>query len=133
MKKLLLSAVLLSLVFIFGCSSQTPLLEFKEQADFASDEWETTGLTEEYVVQAEAIINDVNEKPFVSIEFNEEGAILFAEITERNIEKSIGIFFKGELISAAIIRDKITGGEALIMTKTIEEAEDIASEINQAI
>ncbi|MDX9971314.1 MAG: peptidylprolyl isomerase, partial [Candidatus Gracilibacteria bacterium] len=94
------------------------------------DPWKETGLTGEHFVRADVQINDYLQ-PFVTIQFNDEGAKLFEEITGRNINKPLAIFVGGELISAPNVNTKISGGSAVIEGKfTTQEAQTLARNLN---
>ncbi len=94
------------------------------------DSWEATELTGEHFVHADVAF-DPNYSPYVSIEFNDEGAELFEEITGRNINKPLAIFVGGELISAPNVNDKISGGSAIITGDfSVEEATNLARDLN---
>jgi hypothetical protein len=68
--------------------------------------------------------------PQIEIIFTKTGAARFAAATEGNIMKPIGILVDGTLISAPIVREKISGGEAVISGRfTKAEAERIANGI----
>lgn len=93
-------------------------------------EWQETGLTGEHFVHADVQFNQVYQ-PYVSIQFNGEGGELFAEITERNVNKPLAIFVGGDLISAPTVRGKINGGQAQIEGNfSIEEASELARDLN---
>ncbi len=94
------------------------------------NQWQDTNLTGEHFVHADVQFNQLYE-PYVSIAFNDEGAELFAEITDKNIGKPLAIFVGGELISAPNVRSKITGGNAIIEGSfTIDEATTLARDLN---
>jgi SecD/SecF fusion protein len=87
-------------------------------------------LTGEHFEHADVYLNDAYQ-PYVSISFTEEGAILFEELTEANIDRRIAIFVGGELISAPNVNQKISGGEAQITgTFSLEEAQELARDLN---
>ncbi len=52
--------------------------------------------------------------PSVSIEFNPEGARLFAMVTEANVNKNLAIVLDGTIQSAPVIRSAIPDGHAVI-------------------
>jgi hypothetical protein len=102
------------------------------------NEWASTGLTEKYLKRAVVDYSKSNTyskvDTLIKLEFNEEGRILFAKITEDNIGKTIGIFVNNVLISSPMVRDIITDGTAVISGNfTFEEAQKIVSEINSKI
>lgn len=103
-----------------------------EQIFFSTipSEWQDTGLTGEHFVHADVAFNQLYE-PYVSIQFNDEGAEMFADITERNISKPLAIFVGGELISAPNVNTKISGGQAIIEGNfSIDEATELARDLN---
>ncbi|MDR1514172.1 MAG: protein translocase subunit SecD [Synergistaceae bacterium] len=57
---------------------------------------------------------DELQKPAVSLRFNSEGARSFESATEVNIDKQIAIVLDGIVISAPVVRTRISGGEAQI-------------------
>ncbi|MEN3013893.1 MAG: protein translocase subunit SecD [Endomicrobiia bacterium] len=66
--------------------------------------------------------------PYVSLEFNSEGAKIFAKVTELNIEKHLAIVLDGVVQSAPIIRSKIPDGKAIIEGDfSLDEAKFIAT------
>lgn len=69
--------------------------------------------------------------PQVSIEFTEEGAKKFADITKRNIGKQLPIFLDGSPISAPVVQQEIIGGSAVITGQfTTDEAKNMAIQLN---
>ncbi len=96
----------------------------------APDPWGDTGLTGEHFVHADVAFSQTY-TPYVTIEFNSEGAKLFEELTEANIGKRIAIFVGGELISAPNVNEKINGGRAQITGNfSVEEASELARDLN---
>jgi preprotein translocase subunit SecD len=76
--------------------------------------YELTGLTGRHLEDATVVINQVTQKPLITLEFNEEGAKLFEEITARNIGKPLATFLDGSILQEATVQEKITGGKAQI-------------------
>ena len=73
----------------------------------------------------------VANEPVVSIVFNEEGAVLFEQITRDNVGESLAIFLDGEMLSAPRINTPIQGGRATISGGfTPEEARSLAQNLN---
>lgn len=70
--------------------------------------------------------------PVVILQFNKEGSDIFADVSERNIGKQVATFVDGELVSAPVIQEAITGGSAQVSGNfSIEEAKDLASRLNE--
>ncbi|MDO8633172.1 MAG: protein translocase subunit SecD, partial [Candidatus Wildermuthbacteria bacterium] len=117
----------------------TPYLEFGEaKANYQEiiekgeeNPFQATLLTGRYLKKAEIAFDNVTNEPIVTIQFNDEGAKLFEEITERNIGKPLAIFLDGQILSAPIVQDKISGGSAQITGRfTRQEAQEIARNLN---
>ncbi|MDP2741536.1 MAG: protein translocase subunit SecD [bacterium] len=107
--------------------------------------FKSTELTGKYLTKATVIFDQTTYKPEIQLQFNDEGAKIFEDITARNIQKPIAIFLDGSSIVdttgdgkidgqdlyAPIVQDKITGGKAVISgnlnTKT---ANDITRRLN---
>ncbi|MDO5733972.1 MAG: protein translocase subunit SecD [Eubacteriales bacterium] len=86
------------------------------------------------VEDAAAVFRSDTKTPAVSLKFKEEGAKRFAEVTEEmaGLSQPLAIYLDESLISAPVVREKITGGSASIESPnmTREEAFDLASKIN---
>jgi protein-export membrane protein SecD len=66
-------------------------------------------------------------RPYIAIEFDQEGAKKFAKVTEANINKRLAIVLDGKVKSAPVIKSKIPDGKAVIEGDfTLEEAKDLA-------
>lgn len=69
--------------------------------------------------------------PRVTLEFNEEGAKLFAKITQDNIGKTVAIYLDGQLLSAPTVQGAIENGQAEITGQfTIDEAKQLVRDLN---
>jgi len=140
---------------------QTPFLEFKEQKpdeEFnmilqkqqelegmtfeevqsvpdwqiaLDDPFTSTQLTGRYLKKAELIFEPTTNKPMVSIQFDDEGAKLFEELTTRNIGKSVAIYIDNTLISSPIVQESISGGKAQISGSfTVDDAKTLVRSLN---
>ena len=76
--------------------------------------WEATGLTGKDLTSANLSTNSQNGQWVVDLEFNGAGTKKFAELTRAMVGQQMAIFFNGELQSAPVIREPITGGRAQI-------------------
>lgn len=64
--------------------------------------------------------------PVIDIEFNSDGARLFAEVTARSVNRPIAIVLDGKIISAPTVREPIPSGKAQISGSfSIEEVQDM--------
>jgi preprotein translocase subunit SecD len=92
---------------------QTPLLEFKTESPDGKS-YVATDLTGKYLDHASLEFDQNTQEPKVSLQFNSQGADLFAKITKENIGKTVAIFLDGAPISTPVVRESITGGQAQI-------------------
>jgi preprotein translocase subunit SecD len=78
---------------------------------------------------AQVLLAQQTNKPEVAFEWNPEGAVLFEQITQRNLQKPLGIFLDNQLISAptvqAVIKDR-----GVITGLTLEEGRMLAIQLN---
>ena len=77
-------------------------------------EWIATGLTGKDLSKANLSTNSQNGQWVVDLEFNGAGTKKFADLTKQLVGQPMAIFFNGELQSAPVIREAITGGRAQI-------------------
>ncbi len=71
-----------------------------------------------------------NGQTVVTLEFDSEGAQQFADATQANLGKSIGIYMDEMLISAPTVQSAITNGEAVITGDfNAQTAEELAAKI----
>jgi len=83
-------------------------------------------LTGDVLQDARVTIGDFNE-PIVSLTFDSKGAREFDLLTAANIGKRMAVVLDGRVYSAPVIRDRISGGRAVIEgTFTTAEANDLA-------
>lgn len=76
---------------------------------------------------AQAQINSQTNQPEVSLDFNTEGARIFAEVTGANIGKKIGIYLDDKLLTDPVVQSRISGGKAVITgSQSLEEAQRVA-------
>lgn len=132
---------------------ETPFLEFKEektaaetesiinkikslppeeQRNFKEDPYFTSiGLDGRYLKKATLEFDPNTNAPQIGIEFNEEGAKIFEEVTGRNVGKRIAIYLDGVLKNAPTVQSMISGGKAQITGKfTINEAKEQVRYLN---
>lgn len=90
-----------------------------------------TGLTGKFLKRSNVVFDQNTGSPQVSLEFNGEGAKLFEEITKRNVGKRVAIFLDNFLVSAPVVNEAITGGNAVISgTFTVDEAKELSKQLN---
>ncbi len=99
---------------------KTAMLEFK-------DEDGNTVLNGMDLKDAQAATNQQNGQNVVNLEFSEDGAKKFADLTSKNVGRTIAILLDGEVLTAPNVREPILGGKAEITgQKTLEEAQQLA-------
>lgn len=123
---------------------KTPTLDFRlvkpgsenmteEQKKTATydDVFYSTGLTGRYLSKARLEFDQTTYAPRVGLEFNKEGADLFAKITKENVGKVLAIFLDGSPISMPRIETEISSGQAVINgTFKLEEAKSLVRDLN---
>jgi preprotein translocase subunit SecD len=130
---------------------QTPLLEFKLVRDTALSEnpgtttptstpsvgFEDTGLSGALLQRADLQFSQdpsqggFGNEPIVLLTFNEEGAALFERITTEHTGEPLAIFLDGNLLSAPLINEPITGGQAVVSGRfTPTEARELVKNLN---
>ncbi len=73
----------------------------------------------------------VGGEPMVVLKFNKEGSDLFEKITKENVDKLVAIYLDGAPISTPVVREAITGGEAIISGNfTPEEGKQLVGRLN---
>ncbi len=108
---------------------QTPFLEFRVQSNEpqkvtvskdgvatidANGNFIPTPLNGKYLKSAQLTFSTSTGEPIVNLNFNDEGSKLFEQITRDNVGKTVAIYLDGEVISAPVVREAITGGQAEI-------------------
>ncbi|MEK7610580.1 MAG: protein translocase subunit SecD [Patescibacteria group bacterium] len=90
-----------------------------------------TELTGRFLNSARVEFGQQALSPSISLEFNTDGAALFAQLTKENLGKRIGIYLDGVNISAPVVQSEITDGRAEITGQfTLEEAKALARDLN---
>ncbi len=88
--------------------------------------YEDVALGGEQLVDAQPAF-DQNGQPVVTFRFNTQGAITFGEITSQNVGRRFAIVLDGQVITAPVIQQPITGGTGQISGSfTSESASDLA-------
>ncbi len=120
---------------------ETPFLEFKEIPDsirsaekkpeqLSYEEFIATELTGKYVKRAAVAFDQIG-SPQISLEFTSEGGDIFEKVTERNVGFPLAVFLDKFPISAPIVQQKISGGQAQITGQfTIKEAKELVGRFN---
>ncbi len=95
------------------------------------DPWETTDLSGKHLRRSSVAFDPNTGVPYVVLDFNAEGADLFAQLTAKQAGNVIGIFLDGEPITTPVVQEQIIGGQATITGNfTLEEAKLLAQRLN---
>ncbi len=111
---------------------ETAELEFKKESKNSEGaiDWVSTGLTGKDLNRA-SVETDSTGHWVVSLEFNNNGANKFAELTKELVGKQMAIFFSGSEVSAPRVNEPIYGGKAQISGDfSYEEAERMVNLLN---
>lgn len=124
---------------------QTAQLEFKLQRELTEKDitestvsaqaWLNTfvgtGLTGKQLKRSQAQLDPNTAKPVISLEMNDDGRQLFADITKNNVNKVLAIFIDGAPMMTPVISTPILDGRAVITGNfTVDEAKKIAVQLN---
>lgn len=110
---------------------KTATLNFAEVSEASSSGLIISTLTGADLKNANVVFDQNTGKPAVSIEFNEEGATKFENLTEKNVGKPLAILLDGELVSAPTVNEKIIGGKAQISGGfSLDEAKKLEIQLN---
>ncbi len=130
---------------------QTPILEFKveKSADERievkvgkdgkvnlgnvdlSQRFKSTELTGRYLKRATLEFDPNTRQPIVSLQFDETGTKLFAEITKANVGKTVAIYLDGAPVSTPVVNEEIPNGQAVISGNfTPNEAKILVGRLN---
>ncbi|MDQ5970337.1 MAG: Protein translocase subunit SecD, partial [Patescibacteria group bacterium] len=106
------------------------ILFAKQNAD-QNITWVDTKLSGKNIKKAQLQFDATTQEPMVLLDFDEEGTETFANLTELNVGKSIGIFLDGALRSNPVVQEPIRDGSAQISGQfTIDEAKQLVKDLN---
>src|SRR3989344_6015933 len=107
---------------------ETPYLEFRE---LKGEGFVATNLTGRYLKRASLSFEQNLGEPQIFLEFNDEGAEIVERITEKNVGSPVAIFLDGAPISAPVVQERISGGQAQITGGlTLDEAKQLVRRFN---
>ncbi len=108
----------------FAIQNESPVLTL-------GDNWQNTELSGKNLERATLQFNPQDSSPEVSLEFDAEGAEMFANITERNIGRPVAIFLDGYAISVPTVNERIPDGRAVISGRfNVQEAKLLVQRLN---
>lgn len=98
---------------------KTALLEFQDESGI-------TVMTGKDLKDAKAEIGQ-NKNTVVALEFSDNGAKLFADLTTKNVGKHISILLDKKVLTSPVVNEPIPSGKAVITgSRSIEEAQNLA-------
>ena len=120
---------------------QTAQLNFKLEADIPPEATgsatiydlfsKETDLNGANLRKAEVVFDPNTGKPQVSLEFDNKGKDIFAELTKNNVDRMMAIFLDNFLVSAPSINEPILDGKAVISGNfSLEDAKQMVSQLN---
>ncbi|PIR70980.1 MAG: protein translocase subunit SecD [Candidatus Nealsonbacteria bacterium CG10_big_fil_rev_8_21_14_0_10_40_24] len=90
-----------------------------------------TGLTGANLKNSDVQFDQKTGEPQVGLEFDNEGAKLFEQLTQKNLQKPLAIQLDEQIISAPTVQSVITEGKAVITGNfTIKDAKDLSKLLN---
>lgn len=108
-------------------------IKTKQPADIVppSEEWKSSGLSGKQLKRADVSQDSRTGQVQVSLQFDDEGTQLFAELTERNVGKPVAIFLDGTPISIPKVNEAILNGAAVISGSfSVQEARLLSQRLN---
>ena len=102
-------------------------------ANYPDLAYKSTGLSGKNLKSASVTFaNQGLSEPQVSLKFDAEGTELFAQLTKRNLDKTIAIYLDNQVISAPRVNTEILNGEAVITGNFgLDEAKQLAGRLNE--
>jgi len=102
-----------------------------QQILYTDPYFKSTNLTGKYLKKAELVFDQNTQKPMILLHFTDEGSRIFAELTEKNVGKKLAIYVDGNILSAPVVQEKISGGNAQITGEfTVKEAQELVRNLN---
>lgn len=113
-----------------GSGNFTTFIQILQQ--FGADPCYTpTGLTGKDLKKSTLLFDQNTGQPQISLALTSDGGKLFADITKRNLNKTVAIYLDGLPISIPVVQGEITTGEAVITGSfTPQSAKDLAGRLN---
>lgn len=89
-----------------------------------------TPLTGEFITSADVYIDHEENRPYVALSFDVQGAKIFEKITSENVGRRMAIVLDNIVNSAPVIKEKIGGGHARITLGSMKSYEELLEEAN---
>jgi protein-export membrane protein SecD len=107
------------------------------KVDIPVEPYKDTELTGEFLDRADLSFGGRGNgggisEPQVNLQFNSEGAKMFADITKRNLGKTVAIYLDDQVVSAPTVQAEIVDGNAVISGNfTTDEAKELSQRLNE--
>ena len=116
---------------LIGATAQLSFAEVKDNPGENELPYIPSDLAGSDLSRARVVFEPTTGKPAVSIEFTPEGATKFETLTERNVGKPLPVLLDDALVTAPVVQEKISGGQAQITGDfTTDEANRLAIQLN---
>lgn len=89
-----------------------------------------TMLTGEFITSADVFIDHEENRPYVGLSFDVQGAKIFEKLTGENVGRRMAIVLDNIVDSAPVIKEKIGGGHARITLGSMKSYEELLNEAN---
>ncbi|MGB9598907.1 MAG: protein translocase subunit SecD [Myxococcota bacterium] len=89
-----------------------------------------TPLTGEFITGADVFIDHEENRPYVGLSFDVQGAKIFEKLTAENVGRRMAIVLDNIVDSAPVIKEKISGGHARITLGSMKSYEELLNEAN---
>lgn len=110
---------------------QDPKIKLATGSSIYSSLTKETGLKGKHIKKAQVVFDPQTGRPQVALSFTGDGKKLFAQITQRNIDKPLAIVLDNFLLSAPTVKTPILDGNAVISGNfSLDEAKKLAISIN---
>jgi preprotein translocase subunit SecD len=111
--------------------SSSESAQLQQLIDQLNSQYRPTALTGKDLKRATVSFNPQTGEPQVDLEFKDNGAKLFSELTTKYLGQNIAIYLDDEMISAPTVRTPITDGRANISGGfTVAQAQQFATQLN---
>lgn len=89
-----------------------------------------TPLTGEFITSADVFVDHEENRPYVGLSFDLQGAKIFERLTSENVGRRMAIVLDNMVDSAPVIKEKIGGGQARITLGSMMSYEELLNEAN---
>ncbi len=109
------------------------LIKTKQPTDIVppAEQWKTSGLSGKQLKRTTVTQDPQTGQVQVSLQFDEAGTQMFADLTKRSVGKPVAIFLDGTPISTPVVNEPILNGSAVISGSfSLQEAKLLSQRLN---